>query len=596
MRKIYSLVLMAIALLIGTNVKADPIEVSSAEEFAAALQTASPISIKLTADIPAAAAISATDGKIIEIDLNGYNITSSINVNNGQLSLLNKAATGSVFSTANLVRMTGSYDDVANYSVLTVGEGVTIDVTADWGVCLFQHPTIDPVTKKYHGYGMVFNLAGTINVPNGNGVWVLGNIKTTTGTNHSQINVSPTGVIIGGAAVTALVGNSSSTRGDGYKGHEKQVAKQVGEGAPYGVSPCGIYAGGYCISNIQGSVSGGNGIYIKGGKVNVNGGTIAALATEYWRPLFYGDGMIASGSAIVLDNNASYCDDLSLNVTGNAVVTSETGCAIEELVTSGTEKMGAEDFVIESGTFTSGTDQNSTSHAAVTVTTQLGTEVKNEGTVSGGMFSTPVDNVLSVTGEMTTITVDGVDYQVIHTAADPAKTLANSTIADPVKMDGGAPYTVGAGEIAKAKYLELKNGAAVVVEGTLVIGAEGAVVNDGTSSITVKSTGKLVINGGIITTSVDQLIVEASETQSGVLVAAPGVSWNAQPLATVQFYTFAKQYSANSNAWQRIATPLSHYNSIANNFSGSTQDGNAFTTWVQKWNGSAWEFMSTWAD
>lgn len=606
MKKLYSLVLMATALLIGTNVwAANVTDFAGLQSAISAAVSGTPTSIVLDDDISATSTISVTDGKKIEIDLNGHNITSTttsnmLNINNGSLSLVNSQSTGGTISGTGcsaIASMTGSNEDVANYSVLTVGEGVTLTVDGDYGINMFQGPKIyDETKKKYvtskYGYGMVLNVAGTVYSPNGNGVWVLGNIKNTEGTNHSQINVLPTGSIIGSDVVTPLVGK---TKAQGGSAVEQQVAKQVGEGAPYGTSSCGLYGGGFCNYHIQGAVSGGNGIYMKGGNLNIDGGNISATASEYWKPLFYGNGCIAAGSAIVLDNNASYCSVMTMTVTGNAVVTSETGNAIEELVTSGTEKMGAEDFVIESGTFVSGTDQNNVAHDAVTVTTQLGTEVKNEGTVSGGMFSTPVDNVLAVTGETTTITVDGVDYQVIHTAADPTKTLANSTIADPVQMDGGAPYTVGAGKTAKAKYLELKNGAAVVVEGTLVIGAEGAVVN-GASSITVKSTGVLVINGGIITTSVDQLIVEASETQSGVLVAAPGVSWNAQPLATVQFYTFAKQFSATNNAWQRIATPLSVYSSIANDFAGPTQDGNAFTTWVQKWNGTGWEYMSSWAD
>ena len=614
MRKIYSIVLMAAALLIGTNVKAGVSDFAGLQSAISAAVAGTPTSIVLDDDISATSSISVTDGKKIEIDLNGHNITSTaaganmLNIDNGSLSLENSKSVGGTISGEGsyaIASLRGSNEDVANFSVLTVGEGVTLTADGEYGINMFQYrywdPTVvDKKTKEVvggwiqtkYGYGMVLNVAGTVYSPNGHGVWVLGNIKETNGTNHSQINVLPTGSIIGCDVVTPLVGK---TKAQGGNGTEQQVAAQVGEGAPYGTSSCGLYGGGFCNYHIQGTVSGGNGIYMKGGNLNIDGGNIAATADEYWKPLFYGNGFIASGSAIVLDNNAGYCSVMTMAVTGNAVVTSETGNAIEELVTSGTEKMGAEDFVIESGTFVSGTDQNNVAHDAVTVTTQLGTEVKNEGTVSGGMFSTPVDNVLSVTGETTTVTVNGVDYQVIHTEADPAKTLANSTIADPVKMDGGAPYTVGAGETARAKYLELKNGAAVVVEGTLVIGAEGAVIN-GASSITVKSTGVLVINGGIITTSVDQLIIEASETQSGVLVAAPGVSWNAQPLATVQFYTFAKQFSATNNAWQRIATPLSVYSSIANNFSGTTQDGNAFTTWVQKWNGTGWEYMSSWAD
>jgi hypothetical protein len=633
MRKLYSIVLMATALLIGTNVKAGVSDFAGLQKAINEAVAGTPTSIVLDDDISATSSISVTDGKKIEIDLNGHNITSTaaganmLNIDNGSLSLENSKSVGGTISgegTYAIASMRGSNEDVANFSVLNVGAGVTLTSDGSYGINMFQYrywdPTVvDKKTKEVvggwiqtkYGYGMVLNVAGTVYSPNGHGVWVLGNIKETNGTNHSQINVLPSGSITGDNRLTTVAAVKCTKKTDGswyidsegksvyvYNLEVMGIADPVAAGSYHKKTSCGLYGGGYALYNIQGSVSGGNGIYMKGGHLVVDGGNISATASEYWKPLYYGNGFISAGSAIVLDNNAGYAPIISMQVTGNAVVSSETGMAIEELVTSGEEKITAQEFVIESGTFVSGTDQNNVAHDAVTVTDKLGNEVKTEGTVSGGMFSTPVDNVLSVTGETTTVTIDGVDYQVIHEAVDPldVKTLADATISDPVKMDGtAATYTVASGATAKAKYLELANGATVTVEGTLVIGVEGVVIKDA-SKITVKAGGKLVINAGIITTSADQLVVEASETNSGVLVAAPGVTWNAQPLATVQFYTFAKQYSATNHTWQRIATPLSHYDAISNDFAAATQDGNPFTTWVRKWNGSNWETVSAWAD
>lgn len=596
MKKFYSLVLMAAMLLVGTNAWATNVAkvvigenenfYESVETAFAAVQAEETATITLLQDANGWNSAIEIVNKTITLDMAGFNMPGGDAARiwiklGGHVKIVGQGVL-STTTTANtmFIRLEGSPDPAAvNATTLEVGPDVTISGGA-YGISVYGWNSHNENNKTgiKNDYGVYVKVEGTITTARP-ALYVEGNFKVTSG-NGPIFDVESSALL---QVPTDLI------EYDQFDSGEKASVVKAGY-STYKSAVAAIYAAGYSTWNIKGTVIGGNGVYVKGGHVNVIGGTVIAAAEEYWAPLFHGNGYIAAASSIILDNNASYCDKISMTITGNAVVTSEAGCAIEELITSGTEQMGAEDFVIESGTFTSGNGK-----PAVTVTTQLGTEVQQEGTVSGGMFSTPVDEILSITGEYTEIEVDGVTYQVIHEEVDPVTTLATSTIADPVKMNG-TTYTVGNGETARTKYLELENGANVIVNdgGSLVIGVEGVIVKDA-SYIIVKAGGKLIINAGIITSSVDQLIVEASETKSGLLVAAPGVTWNAQPLATVQFYTFGLQYSANSHKWQRIATPLSHYESISNDFAGTTQDGNPFTTWVQSWTGSEWAPVNSWS-
>ncbi len=584
MKKIYSIVLMAAALLVGTNAWGAAVcKIGSTgyDTFKEALQNAqSGDEILLVDNATMNDSYDLIDGRAITVNLNGKDITGSslrINIYHGTLSF---TGAGTVKSHDNaVVRLLGcTNSEAVNWSVLNVGENVNL-LNEDEYYCVFvasfdntnaNYSTLGYYTKNYRtvggvsktaAYGVVINVDGYVSGYYA-GLYVNGAINETTG-NIPVINISSTGTVIGTCP----------------------------EGA-------GIYAAGYAEWNIHGIVTGDNGIYCKGGEVNLDGATITAVGA-YKQPNPNGDGFDASGSALVFDSYKGYSDNLSLNVTGNTVVTSEHGYAIEEVVTNGKEKMDAEDFVIESGTFTGAVSEGK---SAVTITTDLSTEVKQEGTVSGGMFNSDVSQVLAdgaIKGDVIEVEIGGNTYKVIYEKAEDGMTLANSDLTKSVVMDG-TTYTVAANQTAKAKALNLKNGATVIVEGTLVIGTDGSVIDGATSKLTVKAGGRLIVNAGILTTSADQLVIEASETNSGILVAAPGVTWNAQPLATVQFYTFAKQLSATNNVWQRIATPLSVFGSISNDFASpkTTQDGKSFGSWVNKWNQNTqkWEAISAWTE
>ena len=126
MKKLYSIVLMATALLVSTNVKA--VDVATFEALQTAITdapAATLTAITLTDDISATAQIDINGGKNVEINLNNHEISSNsrIVVDNGQLTL---KGNGTLTSSTIPIDMRGSYADVANYSVVTVENGVNV--------------------------------------------------------------------------------------------------------------------------------------------------------------------------------------------------------------------------------------------------------------------------------------------------------------------------------------------------------------------------------------------------------------------------------------------------------------------------------------
>lgn len=419
MRKIYSLVLMATMLLIGTNawaanvakVTKGAVETSyesivDAFDAVLANETAT---IQLLQDANDWNAPITIENKTITLNMAGFNMPGGDAARiwiklNGHLKIVGNG-TLSTTTTANtmFIRMQGSGDPTAvKASSLEVGPNVNIAGGA-YGISVYGWTSTNSLKDDY---GVYVKLEGTVSTTRP-GLYVEGNFRATSG-NGPIFDVEE-------GALVQVPGDMIEF--DDFESDEKQAVINAGFDT-YKSGTAAIYAAGYATWNIKGTVSGANGVYVKGGHLNVIGGNIFATATEYWKPIKHGNGYIGTGSAIILDNNASYCPVMSMTITGDAVVNSEAGYAIEERITSGDEKMNASDFVIESGTFVGGiTDPvTGTENAAVTVETWLGEQIQGEGTVSGGMFSSDVTDVLvdeAVVGTTTPVVIDGVTYNVV---------------------------------------------------------------------------------------------------------------------------------------------------------------------------------------
>jgi hypothetical protein len=99
------------------------------------------------------------------------------------------------------------------------------------------------------------------------------------------------------------------------------------------------YSSGYGRWIIEGLCQGSTGLYAKGGKVEINGGTIKSENTTNTTPTGKSSGVSAGGSAIVVESNTAYPGDIAVTITAGSTVHAESGYAIEENLTTTEDKI-----------------------------------------------------------------------------------------------------------------------------------------------------------------------------------------------------------------------------------------------------------------
>ena len=195
--------------------------------------------IVVESDIAMAASAVINGGRTLEIDLNGHNISAPSKVLNISNAKVDFTGNGKIYESADdqygALLLAGSSEDVANYTVVNVGENVTL---AGWtGIFIAKDDN-----GEYNNYGLVVNCKGTLENPGmdthttpGDAIFINGSNINTTG-NIPKINL------------------------DGSRLKSKGL---------------GIYAAGYAewtLSNceVEGDITA---IEIRAGKMTIDGGT-----------------------------------------------------------------------------------------------------------------------------------------------------------------------------------------------------------------------------------------------------------------------------------------------------------------------------------
>ncbi len=509
---------MATALLVGTNVNA--VEVATFEALQDAIANAAagtPTSITLTADIPATAAININGGRIIEINLNNQQITSDyrIVVDNGQLTLKGQ---GSIISTTIPIDMRGSYEDVANYSVVNIEKDVRVVTSSAYGICLFQNSKNDEKGKPSHGYGLVLNLDGYVQASQAaqaTAIWILGNIQQKS-VNIPQVNLGPNAVVV--------------ASNDGV----------------------GLYGGGYANYDIKGNVSGGSGIYAKAGVYEISdNAVITGTATSYVAPVANGDGFTGGlGCGIVSDSKNGYAGGMEITIKGNATIQTNTtdGYSLLEAKTDAT-KSKTESLVISGGTI----------NGNLSTTAELKENVKVNGTITGGTFTEDITEYLNNISGVITPTLDenGKTIYVIDNkpTTDPWLTsFEGATATSYVRLTGGGDITLA--NSVEVAYLVMQGDANKVIIGDGKVLTVGEIVLGPNAVIDVRGGGKLVVKGtnGIVANANSNIIIAAQEGSMGQFYLDPTVASNKNPHATVALTT-KSYWNGDDYAYERMGVP-----------------------------------------
>ena len=209
-------------------------------------------------------------GKVVTLDMNGKNATiDGLTINNASLNITgNGKITGK--SGSGLFQLHGSYNDVADYSVLTVGKNVTIENTATSGSG-YVISVWGQVNDSPKAYGVKVNVYGTL--IGKAGLYISGNVKTPTGTNIPEFNI---------------------------------------EGATIKVSEGGIYQAGYSkmtftnsTINITDQTNGGNCVEIAAGEFTMNSGTMNGVSTSGFTPSINGSITTEKGTGIYVKQHTT---------------------------------------------------------------------------------------------------------------------------------------------------------------------------------------------------------------------------------------------------------------------------------------------------
>lgn len=309
-KKIVLTIMLGVLVLLPSAVYALT-EVKTEEELKTATKNGG--DIVLQNDITLKSALEIKGSNVI-IDLNGKTITvdekGNFNLFEGKLEFTGtgKIKDIRVRNITSTIWVKGSNDKTAkDFSTLTIGENVTIETT-QWGIALRD--------DQLKAYGVTLNFNGTLvsSAADGGGITVLGNVK-----NDGKLDNAP-------------VLNLSKT------------AKVIAE---KGITLYGAGIGEWNI--LGGEYTGESVIGIKSGKLVVNDGVFTATGEKKIGEL-YGNGMIATGSAIQIENNAGYAGNMEIVINGGTF-NSNKGLSIYHYPPTDNQENALKSLVINGGNF-----------------------------------------------------------------------------------------------------------------------------------------------------------------------------------------------------------------------------------------------------
>lgn len=578
MRKVYLLITAAMLLIGSSSAFADLVATVGEQEFKTGTGEGE-YATETDALVAALEASTADNYAILQKNAN----VSTITINEGKeyyLSLGNKKSLtanselftlqhGSLYvegegtlSSSYVIYIYGSTDENANkYSVLKVGKDVTLNAPTGSGVVIYNNNKC--------AFGVVVDIYGKI-ISRWFGITTNGSIQKTEGA-IPQITLHP----------DAMLFNDDTTPQEDKDNKTGKVYEFTG-------SYVGIYAAGYANWKLNKcTIVANTPIYSKAGVFEVDGATLHATGNTY-DAVPYNNGCYTTGDGITLDSKNGYAGMMSLDVK-NSTITSDKGCAIQEVITDRTDKKGK----LVSGTIKMSVYGDDTAMSGAEGTIVVSEQFKDyaydgsspigwvENSISSGKYSAAPE-----------VVADG--YEVVVTA-DAQFPYSVQRMTEPIIPQESTEYitenttsatvrTVGTTETDKFAVI-VKSGVTYEVEG-LVVGN-----NAETEAKVVVEPGATLIVGasGIITHKAGNLILKADrEHGTAKLIFKDANSINTNPLATVELYLRARTLNAETKAqlWQHYGLPVSYdegLTSVEKNF------GVNYNNWIV---GRGWKYVA----
>ena len=310
-KKIVLTIMLGVLVLLPSAVYAKT-EVKSEEELKTATKNGGDIVLQNDITLKSGLVI---EGSNVIVDLNGKTITidesSYIFLKKGNLEFTGTGIIKDVTDnnqSGSTIYVRGSEDKTAkDFSTLTVGKDVTIETT-QWGINLTH--------SQRKAYGVTLNFNGTLitsSVDCG-GITVHGNVK-----NDGKLDNAPV----------------------------LNFGKTAKVSAEKGITLYGAGIGEWNI--LGGEYTGESVIGIKSGKLVVNDGVFTATGEKKIGEL-YGNGMIATGSAIQIENNAGYSGNMEIVINGGTF-NSNKGLSIYHYPPTDNQENALKSLIINGGNF-----------------------------------------------------------------------------------------------------------------------------------------------------------------------------------------------------------------------------------------------------
>lgn len=417
MKKIYSFVLMAAMLLVGTSAWAEnELRVGSQyySDLQAAFNAASDgATIYLEDNLSTNVHATLDADKYIILDLGTYELTFNcadakknvaILIKQGRLMIQNgtisNASNGAMY-TVDLIRLNGTTAGIdakveTPYSQVIVAANATLknDVTLT-------------VSGQKANVLTIAEANGTNNLANGARIDVYGTLEATT-----------YGIKVNGNIVAPANTN-----------HSPYIYIHAGADVKTndtGTGAVAAYSSGYGRWRIEGTCQGSTGLYAKGGQVEIVDNAVVKSnnSGETTTQTGLHSGVSAGGSAIVVESNAAYPGQITVVISGNATVEGNSGYAIEETVDNAVTGTKVETISIQGGTIDGGdkgaivvdekTNNNSEHHVTI-----VGGQV--EGTLAIETTTKTVEEFIQ--GTSTTDPKEEADYLVTKNTDDPSNPI-----------------------------------------------------------------------------------------------------------------------------------------------------------------------------
>ncbi|MCQ2311309.1 MAG: hypothetical protein MJZ64_06140 [Paludibacteraceae bacterium] len=590
MKKLFSFALMATALLISGQVKAEDgytckIGETSYFSLAEAVDAVIPGSlttITMTDDDdiktfntptnltnPTNGAFGIVGGKKIKLELAGHTIDAhaiSIKIYDGYLEITGPGTIkGSELTQQKLLYLYGSKEPTAeNFSVLKIGKDVNILASGD---------------SKY-AYGIMISANG--NYAYGTVIDLDCYIETSGSMACPCVYINGTVNAVPGATTAAGVTAAP------IDAHVPQIyirsnANLVCNGQATDADAAAIYAAGYGEWHIDGAeMTAPTGIYAKGGTFEVKDATITATGV-YKEPQAFNNGISGGGSAIVFDSNGSYPGNMTLNVSGDSNIKSENGYALEELLTSANVSK-TNSVEISGGVFDGGAE------GCLRTTEEVRDKIVNNATLTGGIFNEDIINYVNNANKVITYIDNDKGQQEWTLGNIPSDKEWQDDFNTPnsyVQLKNDDPDNQKVTEVTGEKnieYLAVLGNDKVVVKAGARLNVGEVVLNED-AVLVIEPTAMVVVitKQGIISTSNNQLIIEASAGDYGQLLINPEVTFNTTPRATIEFTTVSYKNSDADYFYERFALPTG--------FAVDSVKSDAYT-YFEKWNPNKNEWTS----